>query len=95
MASVKNTKEAITLSKVITSSILERILKDGYQWDDLTYFLQTPEFQKAIGPAVEDADEILVEGADLNFFEGIELAKHIYSCVDEILEVVKKYQSKG
>ncbi len=85
----KETKEVVTLGKVVTLAILAEVKKDGFQVKDLGAFLKSPEFEKAVVPAVENVELVASEVTELDFFDGLALSKHAYACADEILDALK------
>jgi hypothetical protein len=86
---VKDTKEVITLAKVVTCIILKEAYKDGFQWKDLGSFLQSPAFEAALRPAVEGIQNVAPELLDLDFFETIELSRHVYGQSMDVLDTLK------
>jgi hypothetical protein len=87
---IKNIKEVLVLIKVILLSILKEVSKDGFQWEDLTAFLKSPDFEVALKPAIDDIQKVGAEALDVDFFEGVSLGKQIYSIIMECLDVFKK-----
>lgn len=85
----KETKEVVTLGKVVTLAILAEVKKDGFQAKDLGAFLKSPEFEAAVRPAVENVELVGPELAELDFFDGLDLGKHTYACITDILDAVK------
>lgn len=85
----KNSKEVLTLGKVVTQVILQEVRKDGFQPKDLTAFLKSPAFEAAVKPAVEEIDLVDDELTELDFFDGLDLSKHVYACVSDIIDTLK------
>lgn len=88
--SVKNLKEILTVVKVASIVVIREVVKDGYQHKDLGAFLKSPEFEAAIKPAIEDAHLAVSEVTELDFFDGLDLGRHVYTMADEILDELKK-----
>ena len=87
--SIKNTKEVLDLSVVITRAILGEVKKDGFQWADMASFLKSPEFEQTLAKAVEGFEDIDDEMKDLSFVEGIELARYAYEKSSEVIDLLK------
>jgi hypothetical protein len=87
---VKNLKEVLTLGTVVTVCIVKEVLKDGFQVTDLGAFLKSPEFEAAVKPAVEGVEQVPLEATELDLFDGLELSRHAYTCVTQVLDVFKK-----
>lgn len=87
---VKETKEVINLAKVITVIILKEVSKDGFQYRDLGAFITSPDFEAALAPAIQGIEKVGLELVDLDFFETLDLAKHVYSSSMDILDELKK-----
>lgn len=85
----KNTEELLNLVKVMALAVLAEVKKDGWQPTDLGAFLKSPEFEAALGPALQDAPVAAQELAELDFFDGLKLARYGYGVMDEILAVLK------
>jgi hypothetical protein len=86
---IKETKEVVTLGRVITIIILKAAQKDGFQWQDLGAFLNSPEFSQAVVPAVDGIQSVGKELVDLDFFEALELSRHVYGEAMAVLDVLK------
>lgn len=87
--SVQNTKEMVTLAKVVTVQLVKGSKVDGFQLADLAELLKSPEFLAAVGPALADASKIVDEAKEVDFMDGLELGKHVYSAVMEVLDALK------
>ena len=90
MAGIKNIQEIQKLGEVVMISIVEEIAKDGFQKKDLLAFMRSPEFYKAIGPAVDDIGEIGSELADLDMAEIGILARESFETLMRLVEAFKK-----
>ena len=85
----KETKDCLYLGKVVTLCILREVRKDGFQAKDLGAFLKSGEFEVAVKEAVTNIDQVLLEVAELDFFDGLDLGKYAYSMTNDILDEVK------
>lgn len=88
--SVVNSKELVTLAKVVTVFLATESKKDGFQLTDVAKLLQSPEFLTAVGPALHDVEKVPSEMGEVDFVDGLELGRHTYSAVMEVLEAFKK-----
>ena len=84
-----NSEEILTLVKVAALAILKEVKKDGYQPKDLGAFLKSPEFEGALAPALKDAELVPSEVTELDFFDGLRLARFGYNVMDEIIDALK------
>lgn len=91
---IKETKEVITLGRVVTIIILKEAQKDGFQWKDLGSFLESPDFHKAVVPAVAGIENVGKELIDLDFFETLDLSQHVYTESMKVLDVLKADKKK-
>lgn len=87
---IKNCKEVMELVKVVSLSMIGAIKVDGFQVDDLMSFLKSPEFEAAIGPALEDIKLVPEELKELDFFDGIALARSGYDLASQIIAALKE-----
>lgn len=94
MVGVKETKDVVTLGKVVTVEIVKAVCKDGFQLADLGAFLRSPDFEKAVVQAVDGIELVPVEAADFGLLDGLELGKHVYSCVTDIVAELKACAKK-
>lgn len=85
----QNTEELLTLVKVMVLATLAEVTKDGFQPKDLGAFLKSPEFEAALGPAVAEIQLAPLELTELDFFDGLHLARHAYACMDDVLDALK------
>lgn len=51
--------------------------------------MKSPEFEAALQPALADLSDVALEVAELDFSDGVDLAKHAYSCADDMLDAVR------
>lgn len=86
---VKETKDCLYLSKVITLCVLREVKKDGFQIRDLGAFLKSGEFEGAVGEALKDIDKVDDEVLELDFRDGLELSRYVYGMADDILDEVR------
>ena len=86
---VKETKEVVTLAEVVTVAILQEVKKDGFQVADLGAFLKSADFEKAVAPALQGIENVPAELTELDLFDGLELGKHTYGMVQNVLGVMK------
>lgn len=86
----KETKEVLTLGKVVTVAIAKEVAKDGFQKEDLVAFMKSPEFEKAVVDAVVGAELVPAEVTELDVFDGLSIAKHSYECAMEVVGALKK-----
>lgn len=87
---IKETKEVVTLAKVVTVLILQEAQKNGFQWGDLGAFLKSDEFAQTAIKAAEGIEKVGKELVDLDFIETIELSRHVYLASMEIIDQLKK-----
>lgn len=91
----KNVKDCLYLGKVVTLCILREVKKDGFQYKDLGAFLKSAEFEAAVAEAVKDVDQVVPELTELDFFDGLDLGKYVYSSVNDILDELKALAAKA
>ncbi len=85
----KETKDWLYLSKVVALCIIREVQKDGFQVADIGAFLKSGEFEGALREALKDTNKVQDEIAELDFFDGIELARYAYSTADDILDEIR------
>ena len=90
----KNTEELLELVRVMSIAILEEVKKDGWQPKDLGAFLKSAKLEAVLAPAVKDAAVAVQELAELDFFDGLALAKYGYGIMDEVLAALKGVAKK-
>jgi len=74
---IKETKEALVLGFAI-AGLLKGQLADGFQPADVLKIVEgalTEEFVAKVKAAIEGIGEVGAEAADIDLFEGLELAK--------------------
>jgi hypothetical protein len=85
----KETKELLTLVKTIGLAIVKEAKKDGWQPKDVLAFLKSDLVEAAIAPALQDIVTIPLEVTELDVFDGLDLGRHAYGCMDEIVDALK------
>lgn len=91
----KETKELLYLVKCITLPIVREAKKDGFQATDILAFVKSPEFEAAVMPAVDGAELIDDEFAEIDVLDGLSLGKYVYGLVMDIVEEVRAAQKKA
>lgn len=86
---VKETKDIVTLGKVVTVHLVQQICKDGFQWSDIGQMLQSPELAAAVQEAVDGFEKVPGEVSDIGLLDGLELGKHFYTCGMEVVAALK------
>lgn len=89
MSTVKETKDLISLAFAL-AKVIKPELKDGWQLSDLQAIAQgvlSEEFVAEVKAAIEGADKIPEETADVGLFEGIELARFVLGKIKELQAV--------
>ena len=89
MPGIQNTLEFLDLFRAIGVAIARKVKEDGFQKSDLLAFLKSEEFEKAVEPAIKDANLVIPELQDLSWFEGIKLGRHSYDIVQDVLAELK------
>jgi len=87
MAGIKETKESLVLGFAI-AKILQGALKDGFQPADLLTVLEglsSEENVEVISAAIAGIEQVPVEAADVDFFEGLELGRFVLSEVKKLV----------
>jgi DNA-binding transcriptional MerR regulator len=81
----KETKDWLYVGKVVVLNILREARKDGFQMKDIGAFLKSPEFEGALREAIKDTDKVDEEILEMDFFDGLDIARYGYSMMDDIL----------
>ncbi len=84
-----NTEEVLNVVKVACLAVLAEAKKDGWQPKDLGAFLKSAEFEAALAPALKDVEKVPMELAELDFFDGLRLARYGYGVMDDVLDALK------
>lgn len=87
---VENTKEVLTLAKVVAVEIVKQVKKDGFQVTDLGAFLKSPEFEAALGPALQDIQLVPAEMGELGVIDGVALGRFAYDVVQAVMDELRK-----
>ncbi len=90
----QNAEELLFLVKVACLAILAEVKKDGWQPKDLGAFLKSPAFEAALAPALKDANLAVQELTELDFFDGLRLARFGYGVMDDVLDALKEAAKK-
>jgi hypothetical protein len=85
----KNTEELLYAVKVAVLAVVREAQKDGWQPKDLGAFLKSPEFEAALAPALSDVGVVGNELMEVDFFDGLRLARYCYGIMDEVLDELK------
>lgn len=86
--SVANAKELVTLACAVAVYMAKKA-KDGLSAGEVFGLLQDEAFKAAIGPALDQVAMVPQELAELDFGDGINLGRHTYEKVSEVLEAFK------
>jgi len=86
---IKNTKEVLSLVRIISLTVIDEIKKDGFQPTDLVSFVKSPQFLAELIPAVEGIELVKDELKDLDWTEGYDLAKDLITFGREIISKLK------
>ena len=86
---IKNTKEVLSLVRIVALSVIGEIKKDGFQPSDLTRFMQSDDFLAILKPAVEGIELVDDELKDIDWVEGYDLSKEIITFGREIISLLK------
>jgi hypothetical protein len=90
---IEETKEVLVASNELTLVVLKHI-KDGVQVSDVpaivTDLIASDSFKIALVAAITNITQVPAEIKDLDFTEGMELAKVQLAYVPKILEALKK-----
>ncbi len=86
---VENTKEVLTLAKVVALAVVKEAKKDGFQIADLGAFLKSPEFEAALVPALADIQLVPQEMGELGLIDGVALGRAAYEMVQEVMEALR------
>jgi len=86
---VKETKEVLNLIKAVGVSIAVASKVDGWQKSDLLAFLKSAEVEAALQPAIDGAELVTAEVAEIDVLDGLSLGRHAYACMDEIVDALK------
>ncbi len=87
---VQETKDVIALAQVVAIAIIVEIKKDGFQIADLGAFLKSPDFEAALGPALENISLVPAEVTELDVFDGLSLARAGYELATSVIAELKK-----
>jgi hypothetical protein len=85
----KNTKELLSLISAVGVAIVVASKKDGWQLSDLLAFLKSPEVDAALASAIADIAVIPAEVVELDVFDGIDLGRHAYACMDKVVDALR------
>lgn len=89
MAGITALKTVLTTVGDVGVKIIQ-LGKDGFQGDDIGEFLNDDKIVDSVLAAIKAAGQIPAEVVDIDFFEGISLARHGYAQFDRIIDELKK-----
>ena len=84
-----NTEEVLNVVKVAVLAVLQEAKRDGWQPKDLGAFLKSSAFEAALAPALKDVGLVPAELTELDFFDGLRLARYGYGVMDDVLDALK------
>lgn len=89
-----NTEEVLTVIKAAVVAVLREAKRDGWQPKDLGAFLKSADFEAALAPALKDIEKVPAELTELDFFDGLRLARFGYGVMDDVLDELKQAVKK-
>lgn len=85
---VSNAKELVSLACAVAVYMAKKA-KDGLSAGEIFGLLQDEAFKAAVGPALDNLNLVPSELGELDFGDGINLGRHTYEKVSEVLEAFK------
>ncbi len=87
---VKATEAAMDLLFVVSLAIVAEAQKTGWRWSDLPAFLKSPKLEEALKPVVATASHVPTEVGELDLWDDLELGRHVYGKIQELVAELKK-----
>lgn len=87
---VSETRELVIFLKNLILLCMKEMKEDGFQPDDLKAILTDPQIASDFFLAIEGISTAKEEMKELDFQDGLEISKFLYSCVTEIVSEIRK-----